>query len=37
MTVHHPDGEIAELRARMRAFIDGEVIPPAEPVLARGG
>ena len=36
MTVNHPDDELADLRARMRAFIDGEVIP-AEPVLTREG
>lgn len=34
MTVNHPEGAIADLCARMRAFIDDEVIP-AEPVLAK--
>lgn len=36
MMVNHPDGDIADLCARMRSFIDNEVIP-AEPVLAAGG
>ncbi|CRK53279.1 Butyryl-CoA dehydrogenase [Rhodococcus sp. RD6.2] len=34
MTVNHPEDAIADLCARMRAFIDDEVIP-AEPVLAK--
>lgn len=34
MTVNQPEGDIAELRTRLRAFIDDEVIP-AEPVLAK--
>ena len=33
MSVHRPEGQIAELAARMRTFIDSEVVP-AEPVLA---
>ncbi|WFS15955.1 MULTISPECIES: acyl-CoA dehydrogenase family protein [Rhodococcus] len=34
MTTNHPEGHIADLCARMRSFIDNQVIP-AEPVLAR--
>ncbi|QPG47607.1 MULTISPECIES: acyl-CoA dehydrogenase family protein [unclassified Rhodococcus (in: high G+C Gram-positive bacteria)] len=34
MTTDHPEGHIADLCARMRSFIDNQVIP-AEPVLAR--
>lgn len=34
MTTNHPEGHIADLCARMRSFIDNQVIP-AEPVRAR--
>ncbi|OYD68332.1 acyl-CoA dehydrogenase family protein [Rhodococcus sp. OK302] len=34
MTVNQPEGDIAELRTRLRAFIDDEVIP-MEPVLVK--